>query len=123
EFFFDQAYFPRLVFTAEIFKVVVTIDVDQIIFKVTGAISLLFKPVVEFIVIDLVHGPPKHQHSVALWVGSIDHAYTTYQIDVLHSEAQQPIEGFDEINIHQLRFSLTLNLQLVLVRITETFRI
>ena len=42
-------------------------------------------------------------------------------VDVLDGQAQEPVEGFDQIDVDQLRLAVAFDPQLVLVRVAECF--
>ena len=119
ELFFDEADLPCLVATAQVFEVVVAVDVDQVVLLILRVVVLLLEPLVEGVVVGLVEVSPENQRAVAVRVRAFDDSHAPDHVDVLDGQAQEPVEGLDKIDVDQLGLAVALDSELVLVGVAE----
>lgn len=53
ELLFGEPYLPGLVGPPKVLQAVVAVNVDQIVFRISGGVSLFLEPLVEFVVVYL----------------------------------------------------------------------
>src|SRR5579875_84516 len=98
EFLLNEPDLPGLVRAAEVFQIVVAVHVDDVVLLILRVVALSLEPRIQLIVVQLLRIAPEDEHALALRVRARNHAHAADLVDGLHPQADQVVEGLDEVH-------------------------
>ena len=106
-----------------VFKVVVTVHVNEVEFHIASVVFLLHKEIIQLGTRFFTDVPPDNEGLFPGWICSLHHREATYRVDVLYSEPKKVGERFNQIHLRQSALACTRggHFQLVAKRIFKLF--